>query len=412
MRALRHLARVGDAMRPRGSLANDTTARVLQLLLVGLLVWFAFYMTIILPFFNVKKAVSALIALLGALVWCVALVLVRRGLFRRAALVYLCAMFLLASVTIVLYGGIRSAAVIFYLALPISAAWLLGERAAMVSAAICLAASFILALLETVGVQIPRYFPGTPIGIWALVMLATIASAPPVVIVLRMLRETLAQSLSLSSRLLKVQDEERQRLARELHDSTAQSLSALGMNLGGLKDEASQSLSSRARLTLAESIELVDQCIREIRTFAYLLHPPVLEVLGLESALKTYVDGFVRRSGIRVELMIPPDLGRLPGSLETAIFRIVQESLANVHRHSGSKVARISITRSPVEVALEVKDEGHGLPADALKDAGRTFQAGVGIAGTRERLRELGGRLELDSNQPHGTIVRAILPVH
>src|SRR5207245_4303626 len=160
-------------------------------------------------------------------------------------------------------------------------------------------------------------------GIWALVVLATIGSAAPVVLVLRILQEALAQSRALSSRLLRVQDEERQRLARELHDGTAQSLSALGMNLSLLRDQASATLSSQARLTLSESVDLADQCIREIRTLSYLLHPPVLEALGLESALKTYVDGFVRRSGICVELMIPPDLGRLPGPVETAIFRIV-----------------------------------------------------------------------------------------
>jgi len=344
------LIKVQDVMRPRGPPANDTTARVLYSLLVGLLVWFAIYMTIILPFFTAKKAVSVLLALAGALVWFVALWHIRRGFFRRAALVYLYTGFLSSSLVIVLYGGIRSAAVMFYLALPISAAWLLGERAAMISAAACLAASFIMALVEAIGRQMPRYFPGTPFGIWALILLATIISAGPVVVVVRILREPLAQSRALSNRLLSVQDDERQRLARELHDSTAQNLSALGMNLSGLLDEAPETLSSHARLVLAESIKLADQCIEEIRTFAYLLHPPVLDVLGLESALKTYVGGFERRRGIRVELMIPPHLGRLPKSVETAIFRIVQESLVNIHRHSGSQVARICLQCHPAEV--------------------------------------------------------------
>ena len=393
-------------MRPRGPLAGDTTARVLHVLLVGLMLWFALYITIILPFFNVRKAVSELLAILGMFAWFVALILLRRGFFRRAAILYLSVLFLSASLLLVLYGGVRSAAIVLYMALPISAAWLLGRRAALISAAACLVNSFVLALLEATGVAIPRYFPGTPFGIWALFLLATIVSAAPVVLILRILQEALAESHTLAARLLMLQDEERRRLATDLHESTAQTLAALGMTLGSLRQEAAKTLSPEARRLLSDSVELADQCIKEIRTFAYLLHPPSLEQLGLESALSSYVDGFVRRSGIPVNIVIPPDLERLPASVERAIFSIVQESLTNVYRHSGSKVARIRLTRAAGELVVEVVDEGHGLPPDLSKPPG------VGIAGMKERLRELGGRLELVRSQPHGTIVRAILPVH
>lgn len=399
-------------MRPRGPLADDTTARVLHVLLVGLMFWFALYITIILPLFNVKKAVSELLAILGMFAWCVALILLRRGFLRRAAILYLSVLFLFASLLIVLYGGVRSATIVLYMALPISAAWLLGQRAAIISAVVCLANSFVLALLETAGFPIPRYFPGTPFGVWALFLLCTIVSAAPVVLILRILQEALAQSRALSSRLLMLQDEERRRLATELHENTAQTLAALGMTLGSLKYDAAKTLSSDTRRLLSESVDLADQCIKEIRTFAYLLHPPSLELLGLESALSSYVEGFARRSGIPVDLVIPPDLERLPASVERAMFSIVQESLTNIYRHSGSKIARIRLTRVPGEVVLEVVDEGHGLPPDLSNPPGSALQPGVGIAGMKERLRELGGRLELVGSQPRGTTVRATLPVH
>jgi signal transduction histidine kinase len=403
------LTRAGDAMRPRGPLANETTARVLHWLLVGLLIWFALYISIILPFFNIKKALSALLAVFGILTWVVALVLMRRGLLRWAALVYLSAMYVSATLLMVLYGGIRSPATVLYMSLPISAAWLLGQRAALVSAIACLSSAFILALLETTGFRIHPYFPGTPFGIWALILLATIVSAAPVVLVLGILQEALSRSRILSSRLLALQDEERRRIARGLHDSVAQDIAALGMNLSTLEQEGS-TLSSKALGVISESIAMADRCIDEIRTFAYLLHPPGLDRLGLRAALRWYTDGFATRSGIRVETLIPPDLPRMSGPTETAIFRIVQESLANIHTHSGSKIAWIRITRVSEELVVEVEDEGRGLPAGMVSGSGRPLQAGVGLASMTERMRELGGRLEFLERRPCGTIVRAVLP--
>ena len=398
-------------MRPRGPLANETTARVLHWLLAGLLIWFVLYIAIVLPFFNIKKALSALLAVLGIMIWVVTLVLVRRGLMRWAALLYLSTMYVSATLLIVLYGGIRSPATVLYMSLPISAAWLLGQRAALVSALACLGSAFILALLETTGFRIHPYFPGTPFGIWSLILLATIVSAAPVVVVLGILQEALARSHTLSSRLLAIQDEERRRVARGLHDSVAQTIAAMGMNLGLLEHETAHTLSSTARGVLSESIDLANRCIDEIRTFAYLLHPPGLDQLGLRAALNWYAEGFATRSGIRVELLVPPDLARLPGPIETAIFRIVQESLANIHLHSGSKVARIRITHVSGELVVEVEDEGHGLPAGVVNGSGRPIRSGVGLAGMNERVRELGGKFEVLGRQPHGTIVRAVLPL-
>src|SRR5581483_5087430 len=140
----------------------------------------------------------------------------------------------------------------------------------------------------------------------------------------------------ISGRLIQLQDEERRRIARELHDSTAQSLAALSMNLGALSQEAARKLDNSANRIISESLGLAEQCAREVRTLSYLLHPPLLDESGLSDAVQWYAQGFSQRSGIEVSVEIPSGLGRLARELELALFRIVQESLTNVHRHSGS----------------------------------------------------------------------------
>jgi PAS domain S-box-containing protein len=205
----------------------------------------------------------------------------------------------------------------------------------------------------------------------------------------------------LSGRLLQLQDDERRRIARDLHDSTAQLLASLTMNLSVLNESAHE-LNPRAQRALAESEALVDQCLREIRTVSYLLHPPELDYLGLQSALVRYIDGFVQRSGIQIELDVSPDLGRLPQELEVAIFRIVQECLTNIHRHSGSHTASVSLNRSSTEIILEVKDEGVGMRDEPTP--------GIGIASMRERTEQFGGSLEVVSRNG-GTKVKAAFPL-
>ena len=165
----------------------------------------------------------------------------------------------------------------------------------------------------------------------------------------------------LSAQLLRAQDDERRRIAQELHDSTAQNLAALAMNLAGIKLEA-HSLNRMSRDILAESVQLADRCMQEIRDFSYLLHPPTLDEYGLASALRWYVDGYARRSGIQVDLDLPEGLRRLPRDAETALFRVVQECLTNVQRHSGSPTVKIRIVQEPEAFRLEVKDKGCGLP--------------------------------------------------
>lgn len=212
-----------------------------------------------------------------------------------------------------------------------------------------------------------------------------------------------------SGRLLRLQDEERRRIARELHDSTAQTLTALIMNLSAIQKSAAR-LGEKSRHAFAESLALAKQCSREVRTISYLLHPPLLEELGLVSALRHYVDGYTQRSGIRVELDVSPDFNRLPREIELALFRVVQESLINIHRHSGSLTARVRVMRDSNAVMLEVMDEGRGMPPEILDRAKRIVPGlGVGIAGMQERLEQLGGMLETDSGS-QGTTVRAILP--
>jgi PAS domain S-box-containing protein len=213
----------------------------------------------------------------------------------------------------------------------------------------------------------------------------------------------------LSGQLLQLQDQERRRIARELHDSSGQLLAALGLNLS-LVGAESGNITPRAVKSLQESISLVQELSRELRTISHLLHPPLLDEVGLASGLRLYLDGFTERSKIRVDLELPGDLGRLQQDLETAIFRIVQECLTNIHRHSGSQVARIRIGRSDGQVSLEVQDEGKGIPHEKRGAMDSEGTPGVGIRGMRERLRQLGGTLEIKSNG-RGTVVVARVPV-
>src|SRR5713226_4616230 len=213
----------------------------------------------------------------------------------------------------------------------------------------------------------------------------------------------------LSGQLLQLQDQERRRIARELHDSAGQILTALGLNLSLVQLENGNTCSRTAK-AIEESIGLVQELSRELRTISHLLHPPLLDEVGLVSGLRSYLEGFTERSKIKVDLELPEDLGRLPQDLETAIFRIVQECLTNIHRHSQSSLARIRISRSDSEVSLEVEDTGKGIPPEKREamDSGGT--PGVGLRGMRERLRQLGGSLEINSNV-RGTVVIARLPV-
>lgn len=213
----------------------------------------------------------------------------------------------------------------------------------------------------------------------------------------------------LSVRLLQLQDEERRRIARELHDSTGQTLAALVIHLSAISERVGESDPSSAEI-LREAIKISQQASDEIRTLSYLLHPPTLDVAGLASALKWLVDGFMQRSKLQVQLEISPDLGRLSQNLETAIFRIVQESLTNVFRHSGSPTAEIRLSRRARIVNLEVSDRGGGIPQETLaKLNGSGGQIGVGIHGMRERVRQLGGFLQLHSGAT-GTTVADSLP--
>jgi PAS domain S-box-containing protein len=209
----------------------------------------------------------------------------------------------------------------------------------------------------------------------------------------------------LSGHLLRSRDEERRRIGRELHDSTAQELVAVALNLDLVRQRSAGCDVTTDNL-VADSQAIIEQCQRELRTLAYQLHPPVLDEVGLVGAVQEYAAGFTQRSGIKVTLDASPALGRLPAETERALFRVVQESLGNVHRHSGSPTATIRIAREAAEVLLEVTDQGHGLH---VRGDGTVAKAGVGLAGMRERVRQLGGRFEIESSG-RGTIVRAIVP--
>jgi PAS domain S-box-containing protein len=216
----------------------------------------------------------------------------------------------------------------------------------------------------------------------------------------------------LSGRLLNVQDEERRRLARELHDSTAQTLSALSLNLALLNQTARAVLNETAARALAESQSLAEQASREIRTFSYLLHPPMLDQGGLVQALRWYVEGFAQRTRIEVALeILPPEFDRLPPDVEMALFRIVQECLTNIYRHSGSSTATVRLVRDSSGIILRVQDRGKGLLVGSLEwDAESPNVVGVGIRGMRERVRQLGGSMIFGAANP-GTVAEVVLPL-
>lgn len=210
----------------------------------------------------------------------------------------------------------------------------------------------------------------------------------------------------LSNELLKLQDEERRRIGRELHDGMAQTVLAVNLSLAQLRQSA-QPLNEASNRALEKARELLQQMSREIRTLSYLLHPPLLDDLGLVSALKEYVNGFSERSGIETSLELVTSFRRLPQIAETALFRITQESLANIQRHSGSKRAQVVLREDPECVFLEITDFGRGMmvPSNGAPHRGQP-RLGVGIPGMRERMAQLGGSLEIDSS-PAGTTVRA-----
>jgi signal transduction histidine kinase len=208
----------------------------------------------------------------------------------------------------------------------------------------------------------------------------------------------------LSKRLARLQDEERRRIARELHDSSGQNLAALRMNLALLVPFSQTPEMDRL---VAECIALADTTLEEIRTVSHLLHPPLLDELGLESALRSFTRGFSERSGTSVDLEIGHDLRGLPPELETAVFRIVQEGLTNTHRHARATRCWITLRFSGGELLLELRDNGVGLPAGPGSKAAGEID-GVGLTGMRDRARELGGRLTIESEG--GCVVRAAFP--
>jgi PAS domain S-box-containing protein len=225
----------------------------------------------------------------------------------------------------------------------------------------------------------------------------------------RALRVSQASLQSLSARILHVEDEERRRLARDLHDNTGQEIVALSLALRRVEVSAANA-SPEVREAVAESISFASKIENQIRTLSYLLHPPLLDEFGLRAAIGWFVDGFTTRSGIELKLKVPKSLPRFSRRKEIALFRVVQAALANVLRHSGSQTARIQISLRPGAVELAVEDEGKGMSARQLQAVREGSGGGVGIGGMRERLRELGGNLQVNSDKG-GTQVIATLPV-
>jgi len=217
---------------------------------------------------------------------------------------------------------------------------------------------------------------------------------------------------NLSGRLLRLQDDERRRISRDLHDVTGQKLALLSMDLSGILKKKEISKDEEVNRLLLESIGLSNDVNKEIRTLSYLLHPPLLDELGLPSAVEWFTQGFQNRTGIHVKVDIPSNFVRLTPDAEVALFRIVQESLANVHRYSGSDTAFVRAHSDHAKVCLEIGDFGKGMGKGSTKTAGTpVVPLGVGIQGMRERVRQLSGTLEITSRPGKGTLVTAVLPV-
>jgi PAS domain S-box-containing protein len=213
----------------------------------------------------------------------------------------------------------------------------------------------------------------------------------------------------LSGQLLRLQDEERRKIARDLHDSTGQDLVALATMLGQLRGSI-PSTKRKSRKLVSECKALADRCIRDVRTLSYVLHPPVLDEAGLGDAIRDYVGGFTKRSGIHVELELSPRVGRMARDVELALFRVVQEALTNIQRHSGSQQAKIRIYCNS-HLRLEITDRGHGASISRQNGyEGPRFGIGVGIPSLQERVKLIGGRLDIESTS-HGTTVCATIPL-
>jgi anti-sigma regulatory factor (Ser/Thr protein kinase) len=218
-----------------------------------------------------------------------------------------------------------------------------------------------------------------------------------------------AELQTLSQRLLKVQDEERRKLSRDLHDSTGQTLAALKMAVACLHEECKQYPS--AMLLASQVAGMADLAIEEIRTMSYLLHPPLLDEVGFACAAEWYVEGFAKRTGVKVKLDLASSPERLPGGIEIALFRVLQEGLTNVHRHSGASEVMVSFQYQLRTIILEIRDNGRGIPAERLDRLRKTSaETGVGLAGMRERMNELNGKVEMESDG-HGTTMRAMVPL-
>jgi signal transduction histidine kinase len=209
----------------------------------------------------------------------------------------------------------------------------------------------------------------------------------------------------LSSRLMAMQDDERRRIARELHDGLGQEMVALKMMLNGISRQAGASLEPQ----ITEADRLINHATQQIRTMSHLLHPPLLDEVGLMSALRWYLDGLTQRSGIGIELeMHPHDFPRLALDLETAIFRIIQEALTNVFRHSGASNVDVSLLKREGEIEIKIHDDGKGVAEDIVNM--RAGSTGVGIGGMNERAKEFGGELRVTNAHP-GTIVQVVIPI-
>ena len=212
----------------------------------------------------------------------------------------------------------------------------------------------------------------------------------------------------LPGRLLKMQDEGRRRIARELHDGIGQYLASLKFQIHQI-ERLTKENSTPSKALLSETCGTVDHCISEVRTISHLLHPPLLDELGLVSAIRWYVEGFSKRSGVTVSMELPEGSSRFPASVELALFRVLQESLTNVHRHSGCSAVTVRLEANEKELNLRVKDNGRGIPEDRIRrfrEHGTGF--GVGIVGMQERLREIGGQLKINSDASGTTLVATV----
>ncbi len=374
---------------------------MLHVLLAALAVWLAAGWVATIPFaplsfpriFNPMVQESGYVA---------ALVLLRRGHFRRASLTYLAGTWIWATLICFSFGGVHSPGALLYVSLPASAAWLLGYSAAVWTAGACLLGGLVFTALEMTHASRPLR-QATPLGTWAVIVQAVLINAIPVAQIIGRLRETIREVQALSARMINAQEEERSRLARELHDDLSQQLALVGLAISDLK----RYLPRDAVEAFEQTVQIQDklgELLECIRRLSHDLHPAVLQDLGLAAALRSYCNEFDTLSSHRITFQANGPSDGIPPATALCVYRVAQEAVQNSIRHARADAVEVFLTRLPEGVSLVVSDRGVGLGPGARR-------GGLGLVSMKERARLVNGTVEVSGETGSGVTVTLKVPI-